>query len=145
MMVVFFLSGVFFLMVSGSKLVRRIVRRRHFVRAEGLIVGIRRKVSSTSTRGREPRVMHFPTIKFSKQAGEVVTFTSETEVAGSASRYAPGQRIAVFYDPEGGLEPMIATWSGVWLPNVMGVLAGVMFLFGAFLIYWAFWEKILRG
>ena len=145
MMVVFFLSGVFFLIVSGSELARRIMRRRHFVRVEGLIVGVRSKVSSTSTRGREPRVEHFPTITFSRRTGEAVTFTSETGDAGPASRYAPGQRIAIFYDPGGGLGPMIATWSGVWLPNLMGVLAGVMFLFGAFLIYWAFWEKIVGG
>ncbi len=88
--------------------------------------------------------MHFPTIEFSKQTGEAVTFTSETGDAGPASRYAPGQRIAIFYDPEGGLGPMIATWSGVWSASLMGVLAGAMLLLGAFLIYWAFWEKI-RG
>jgi hypothetical protein len=144
-MVVFFLIGVSFLIVYGSELVRRIVRRRHFVRAEGLIVGVLRKVSSTSSRGRKPRVMHCPTIKFSKQTGEVVTFTSETGDAGPASRYAPGQRIAIFYDPEGGPGPMIATWSGVWLTNLSGVLVGVMLLCVAFLIYWAFWEKIIGG
>ena len=81
MMVVFFLIGVYFLIVYGSELVRRLVRRRHFVRAEGLIVGVRKQVSPTSSRGRKPRVMRFPTIKFSKQTGEVVTFTSETEAA----------------------------------------------------------------
>ena len=145
MMVVFFLIGVYFLIVYGSELVRRIVRRRHFVRAEGLIVGTQRKVSTTSTRGRKPRVMHFPTIKFSKQTGEVVTFTAETEDGGPAPRNAPGQRISIFHDPEGGLGPMIATWSGVWLPDLIGVLTGVIFIFGTFLIYWAFWEKIVGG
>ena len=89
--------------------------------------------------------MHFPIIKFSKQTGEAITFTSETGDSGPESRYAQGQRIAVFYDQEGGLGPMIATWSGVWLPNLMGLVAGVVFLFGALLIYWAFWERIVEG
>ena len=40
---------------------------------------------------------------------------------------------------------MIAAWSFVRLPHLIGVLTGVMFLFGAFLIYWAFWEKIIGG
>ena len=89
--------------------------------------------------------MHFPVIKFTTQTGESVTFTSETGDTGPRSGYAHGQCLAIFYDPKGKLGPMLATWSGVWLPNLMGMLAGIIFLLSGLLIYWAFWEKIMNG
>jgi len=145
MMVVLPLSGVVFLIVSIRELVRRIVRRRYFIRTDGIIVGIRTKTLRTTRRGRlKPTIMHFPVIRFSTQTGESMTFTSETGDTGPVSGYAQGQRLAILYDPKGELGPMLATWSGVWLPNLMGVVAGIVFLLSGFLIYWAFGERIIH-
>ncbi|HKA17599.1 MAG TPA: DUF3592 domain-containing protein [Blastocatellia bacterium] len=145
MMVVFSFSGVIFLIVSIRELVRRIVRRRHFIRTDGIIVGMRTKTLRTTRRGRlKPTIMHFPVIRFTMQTGESVTFNSETGDTGPKSGYAQGQRLEILYDPKGELGPMLSTWSGVWLPNLMGVVAGIIFLLGAFLIYWAFWERIIH-
>ena len=146
MMVIFFLSGVSILILSGRELLRKLASYRRFEHAEGIIVGIRRKTMSAMSSGRSrTTVMHFPIISFSKRAGETTTFTSETGDSGPVSRYARGQRIIILYDPEGEFVPMIATWSGVWLANLMGVLGGIVFLVGAFLIYWAFWDRIVGG
>jgi hypothetical protein len=146
MLVVFPLSGVIFLMVSVRELVRRIARRRYFLRTDGIIVGIKTKTLRTIRRGRlRPTIMRFPVIRFITQTGEAVTFTSETGDTGPVSSYAQGQRLAIFYDPNGELPPMLASWSGVWLPNLMGVLAGIIFLLAGLLIYWAFWERIIHG
>jgi hypothetical protein len=89
--------------------------------------------------------MHFPIIRFTTKTGESVTFTSETGDTGPKSGYAQGQRLEIFYDPTGELGPMLASWSGVWLPNLMGIVAGIIFLLGGLLIYWVFWERILHG
>lgn len=146
MMVVFPLSGVIFLIVSVRELVSRISRRRYFLRTDGIIVGTKTKTLRTTRRGRvRPTIMHFPVIRFTTQTGEAVTFTSETGDTGPVSGYAQGQRLAIFYDPNGVLAPMLASWSGVWLPNLMGVLAGIVFLLAGLLIYWAFWERIIHG
>lgn len=146
MMVVFPLSGIIFLIISVRELVRRIARRRYFLRADGLIVGIKTKTLRTTRRGRlRPTIMNFPVIRFTTQTGEAVTFTSETGDTGPVSAYAQGQRLAIFYDPNGELTPMLASWSGVWLPNLMGVLAGLIFLLAGLLISWSFWEKIKHG
>src|SRR5215475_2051680 len=145
MMVVFPLTGVIFLIVSVRELIRRIARRRYFLRTDGIIVGIRTKTLRTTRRGRlKPTIMHFPVIKFTSQTGESVTFTSETGDTGPVSGYAQGQFLAILYDPKGELGPMLATWSGVWLPNLMGVVAGIIFLLAGLLIYWAFWERIIH-
>jgi hypothetical protein len=78
--------------------------------------------------------MRFPVVTFSTRGGRVVTFTSETGDAGSISRYTPGQRLVVVYDPDGELNPMSDTWSSMWLPNVMAVMAGVGFAVGGILM-----------
>jgi hypothetical protein len=146
MMVVFPFSGVIFLIVSVRELVRRIARRRYFLRTDGIIVGIKTKTLRTTRRGRlRPTIMHFPVMRFTTQTGEAVTFTSETGDTGPVSGYTHGQHLAIFYDPNGELPPMLASWSGVWLPNLMGVLAGIVFMFAGLLIYWAFWERIKHG
>lgn len=140
MLVVFSLCGVVFLIISVRELLRRIVRCRSFVRTEGLIVGMQNRTLRVKGRGRtKPTVMHFPEIRFTKPDGESVTFTSEMGDSGPVSRYARGERIKIVYDPEGAVPPMIDSWAGMWLPNLMGVLAGFGFLAGAYLGYWAFW------
>jgi len=49
----------------------------------------------------------------------------------------------VVYDPDGEVGPMLDTWSGMWLSNVMVVVAGVVFMAGALLIAWAFGDRML--
>jgi hypothetical protein len=144
MMVAFFLSGVLVLATSLRELLRRIACYHRFERTEGLVVGIRTKTLRRTGRGRSrPTLMHLPVIAFTKPSGEKVTFTSEIGDSGPRSGYARGQRLEILYDTEGEIPPMLNTWAGVWLPNLMAVLAGGVFMAGAFTIYWVFWEKIV--
>jgi len=55
---------------------------------------------------------------------------------------AVGQKIAVLYDPDGEIPPMIHSWAGIWGPNLLRAIAGPLFIFAAAFIYWAFGDKI---
>jgi hypothetical protein len=145
MMVIFVVSGVLVLAVGARELVRKFARRCRFERAEGVIVDVQSKTLRMTMRGNvKSTTMHFPVVTFSTRSGHAVTFTSETGDTGSVSRYAPEQRLVVVYDPDGEFKPMIDTWSGRWLPNVMAVVAGVGFVVGGILIGWVFWDGIFE-
>ena len=144
MLIIFLLSGVIVLTVSARELVRKLTRWRRFERANGVVVEVRSKtLRLTTTSKLKSTVMHFPVVTFSTRRGDAVTFTSETGDSGPRSRYAPGQRLVVVYDPDGEVGPMLDTWSGMWLSNVMAVVAGVVFMAGALLIAWAFGDRML--
>jgi hypothetical protein len=144
MVVIFVASGVLVLAVSARELVHKFVRRHKFERAEGVIVDVQSKTLRTTSMAGSVKstTMHFPVVTFSTRSGPAVTFTSETGDAGSVSRYAPEQRLVVVYDPDGEFKPMIDTWSGMWLPNVMAVVARVGFVVGGILIGWLFRDRI---
>jgi hypothetical protein len=90
-------------------------------------------------------MMDFPVVKFTTSAGKEITFQLETGDSGDVSRYSVGQRLGVRYDPEGAFRPMMDSWSGVWLPNMMAVFSGLVFLFGSYLIYFAFGDRIFAN
>jgi hypothetical protein len=56
---------------------------------------------------------------------------------------AVGQKIAVLYDPDGAIPPMIDSWAGLWGPHLVRTIAGPLFLFAALFLNWAFGERIL--
>lgn len=139
MMIACFAAGVFTLGVSGRELLRKLASRGRFERADGVVMNVRRKkMKSTNEHRYKPTILNFPVIRFTTQAGDAVTFTSETGDSGKISRYSPGERVPVRYDPHGEFPPMIDSWSGVWLPPLMAMLAGVGFILGAILIAIAF-------
>ncbi len=143
MMFVFALCGGGLCVAAVRELVRRILSVGRFERAVGIVVGVERKYSKIMLGGpRGSRVMNFPVITFGRPGGQVVTFRSEVGDGRKVSRYRIGQRLGVRYDPAGEFAPMLDTWSGMWLPSVMYVVAGIVFLFGAALIYVAFGERI---
>ena len=140
MMIVFLLAGLVILGISLRELLRKWTRRHRFERADGVIVGVQKRTSTGTNR---PKIMNFPMVTFKTRAGRKVTATMETGDGGRVSRYVTGQTLAVRYDPGGEFKPMMDSWSGVWLPNLMGVVCGGGMLFGAFLIYWAFGDRIM--
>ncbi len=143
MMFAFFFAGVFLLIVSLRELLRRWWVLPRMERAEGSIVELKRKTMNTTTgHRRRSTVMYFPVITFPHVNGAPETFTAEIGDSGATSRYAIGQKINVLYDPDGDLPAMIDSWSGIWLPNIMAVFAGAMFIFGSWMIYYCFADKI---
>lgn len=146
MIIAFFASGLFFLGVSGRELLRKLASRSRFERADGVVMNVHRKrMRSTNQHRYKPTILNFPVIRFTTQAGDAITFTSETGDSGKTSRYSPGKRVPVRYDPHGEFPPMIDSWSGVWLPALMALLAGAGFILGAILIVIAFGNRILGG
>lgn len=142
MMVTFSLSGLMLLFLFGSELISRIKRRHSLIRTMGTIVEIKTKTMTTRNSTLAQKLMHFPIIEYQRRNGHSVKFTSETGDLGAGSRYQIGQSIQVLYDEDGKLGPMIATWSGIWLPNLMGILSGLIFLIGAALVYIGFRDQL---
>lgn len=146
MFVVFSFGGIFMLTMALREIVQRIGSVGRFDRAEGVVVGVETKRMHVTSSGTwKSTLMHFPIITFSHRDGRSLTFTSEVGDSGQVSRYAKGQKLGVVYDPDGELPPMLDSWFGIWFPNIMFVFAGLMMLLGAFIIYWAFGDRILPG
>jgi hypothetical protein len=144
MMIVFALSGLAILGLSLQEVMHKLTRRHRFERTQGVIVDIRTKtMSGTNSNRSRPMIMHFPVVTFHTRTGKAVTFRSEIGDSGPVSRYTTGQQLAVLYDPEEEVSPMLDNWSGVWLPSMMLAVAGCGFLAGAILIYWGFWDRIV--
>ena len=139
MMLAFTAAGLFLLVVSLRELFSKIVHRRRFERAEGVVMQVKQKVMRSTLRRRtKPTILNLPVIRFTTRTGDAVTFTSETGDTGKVSKYAAGKRVQVCYDVDREFVPMIDSWSGVWLPNLMAVLASLGFLIGAILIGFVF-------
>ena len=143
MMVAFFLGGVGLFAAGVRGLIRRFAARRRLRPAEGEIVRIEKRQKITDRESGRTAEYHYPEIKFRPEPGSDKTFTSEIGAGARASRYAVGQKIAVLYDPDGEIPPMIDSWAGIWGPNLVRTIAGPLFIFGALLIYWAFGDRIL--
>jgi len=144
MIIAFSLAGLVILFISLREFLRRIVLCGRFERAQGTIVSVVRKRYSGSNRHRsKPMMMNFPRVTFQTQEGKELTFTSETGDTGDSSRYVEGKTLTVVYDPGGAFPPMEDSWTGIWLPNLMGILAGSVFIFGAYLAYWAFGDRFM--
>jgi hypothetical protein len=142
MMVVFFLGGVALFAAGVRGLVRRFAARRRLRPAEGEIVWIdSRQVTMDSESGRTAEY-HYPEIRFRPESGDHITFLSEIGAGARAQRYAVGQKIAVLYDPDGEIPPMIDSWAGIWGPNLLRTIFGPIFVLGAVGIYWAFGDKV---
>jgi len=143
MMVAFFLAGVGLFAAGVRGLIRRFAARGRLRPAEGEIVRIEKRQKTTDYDMGRTAEYHYPEIRFRPEAGAESTFLSEIGAGARALRYAVGQKIAVLYDPDGGIPPMIDSWAGIWGPHLIRTIAGPLFIFGALLIYWAFGDKIL--
>ena len=53
-----------------------------------------------------------------------------------------GERLAVLYDPGGGVGPAIDSWAGLWLGPLLTLAGGLGFVGGAAVIYCAFGERL---
>jgi len=143
MMVAFFLAGVGLLAAGVRGLIRRLAARRRLRPAEGEIVRIEKRQKITDYEMGRTAEYHFPEITFRTERGSDQRFVSEIGAGARSSRYAVGQKIAVLYDPDGEIPPMIDSWAGIWAPHLVRTIAGPIFVFGAMLIYWAFGDRIL--
>ena len=143
MMVAFFLAGVGLFSAGVRGLMRRFAARRRLRTAEGEIVRIEIRQEITNNEMQRTADYHYPEIKFRPASGGETTFLSEIGAGARARRYAVGQKIAVLYDPDGAIPPMIASWAGLWGPHLVRTIAGPLFIFAALFIYWAFGDRIL--
>jgi hypothetical protein len=82
-------------------------------------------------------------VAYTPAGGSPVEFQSEVGDGGKASGYRVGQRLAVRYDPDGRVPPLLDTWSGLWLPPVIGMFAGMVFLAGSAMAAWAFGSRMI--
>jgi hypothetical protein len=75
----------------------------------------------------------YPIIQFTAASGKVVTFRPEAGNSvrsrwGGApqSKYQKGDQISVLYDPDDALKPMLVSMTGIWLPEILKVLGGIV-------------------
>ena len=146
MLFAFLLAGIGLMSAAVKELILKLRRMRYFRRATGSVVKVERERQLTNPdsgfRHRTTQYRFFPVIKFRHLSGEDVTFKSATGDGGETSKYRVGQRIAVVYDIDYRLPPMINSFSGVWLPVILQAVGGIVFISGAVLIYFAFGAKI---
>jgi hypothetical protein len=137
MMVAFFLGGAGLFIAGALGLARRFAARRRLRPVQGEIVRIDVRTKVTDSESNRSADYHYPEIRFRPEFGDEITFLSEIGAGARAKRYAVGQKIAVLYDPDDELAPVIN-----WGPNVLRVIFGPMFVGAAVGIYWAFGDKI---
>jgi hypothetical protein len=145
MMFAFLLAGIGLVFAGVRELILKLRRMRYFRRATGSIVKVERERQMQQPDGfrhRTTQYRFFPVIKFTHLSGEEVVFKSATGDGGTTSKYRVGQRIAVVYDIDDRLPPMINSFSGVWLPVILQAVGGAVFIGGAALIFFAFGAKI---
>lgn len=145
MMFAFLLCGIGLLIAAVREFISKLYRMRYFRRAMGSVVKVERKRQISQPDGfrhRKPQYRFFPVIRFKHLSGEEVVFQSEIGDSGETSRYSVGQRIAVVYDIDDKLPPMINSFAGVWLPVVLQIVGGIVFAGGAVMMYFAYGAKI---
>lgn len=145
MMVIFLLIGVFFVFYGLKDFRLRHQRRSHLVHVEGVVLSVKRKNPPRKNRTspyQKQTWMFFPVIRFTSLSGEAITFQSEMGDNGQKSKYSPGQRLPVLYDPENQIPPMIDSWWGLWGSPVFMTLGGIVFVGGGVLIFVAFGDRI---
>ena len=145
LMVAFFLAGAGLFIVGLRQLILRFAARHRLRRVMGEIVRIEIRQESTDSDSGRTVELHYPEIRFRPERGGEETFLSESGVGSRVSSYAVGQKIAVLYDPDGAISPMIESWAGMWSVPLVRTIVGPLFIAGALLIYWAFGDRILQG
>jgi hypothetical protein len=159
MLVAFALAGVFLVWQGIRALVISVCRRPHLKRVKGTVMTVERTRETRASAGRHGRMRTYvkfhPVIQFTTELGESVRFRSEMGESypvvrqwdgtheEPVSRYSAGQIHEVLYDPEGKLPPCLATWVGLFGPAAAMSVAGIVFMGGAALIWFAFREKLL--
>ena len=143
MMFALWFVGPALILLAISEAYRKFAASGRLIRTEGSVVSIARKMFTSNSGGRTRSTWHyFPVIRYCNQAGEEVTFTSSIGESGPKTRYHAGQRLRIVYDPEGELDPIIDSFSGMWLSVIMMLIAGAVFIGGGVLIYVAFGDRI---
>jgi hypothetical protein len=145
MVVAFAGGGLLLLAMFARELAQRIAARRRMLRSEGEVVEVVRQAAPPGPEEVRWRTdwVFFPVIRFTPEGGRPVTFKSEVGDGGQESRYEVGQRLGVRYDPAGKIPPMLDAWSGMWLPPLIGMFAGLVFLVGSGLAAVVFADKVL--
>jgi len=100
-------------------------------KAEGSVIELIRKRSSSSTR--RSYVFH-PVVEFETANGESVQF--ESNVGSRPPAFQPGESVTVLYHPENVNQAMIDSFWNLWLFSLIaGVNGSVFFSIGVFLLY----------
>ena len=148
-MFAFILLGLGLAAAAVRELIVKLTRLVYFRRAAGRVVRIetqRQFQSPGGLRHLKPHYRFFPVIEFRHLSGGAVVFQSATGDGGTKSRYRVGQRVAVVYDIDDRVPPMINSFAGVWLPVVLQLFGGLVFAAAGAMICFAFGAKIFgRG
>jgi hypothetical protein len=134
MLASFGLAGVALLWWATQMLRQYLRRRRHLARSQGLIIRVHQQRVQFTTPRMRSTTANYPIIEFQTPANQTITFRSAIGDLGRSSRYRPGQPVAVRYDPEGVLPPMLDTWAAGWWGPLAMAAGGCAFLGGAALI-----------
>jgi len=147
MMVIFFLSGLGMIRYAIGRAWLVFRQRRALVRTTGIVLRVERKVGGIGSpgpgRSRGNTIRHFPVVSFEGPDGRRISFQSTVGDIGETSRYRTGQPIAVRYDPSGKIGPMVDGWGAIWFEPLIFAFAGLAFIGGAAMIWFAFGDRIL--
>jgi hypothetical protein len=144
-MIVVFLIGTGLLFSAGRQLILLIERAPYLVRTKGEIIEIRFEQRERRSRNRTRKLgeysVGFPIVSFQTETGETIVFESQTGAETSEferSGFRIGNEIAVIYDRENKLPPMINSTSNhaaIAVSAFFGlIMIGVSVLF--FKFYW---------
>ena len=157
MLVAFALVGCLLIWEGVRSWVVTLRRRPHLRKTQGTVITVEKK-RETRTSGSPPRMRTYvkfhPVINFTTPDGKIQSFTSEMGESyvvqkrsdgthtEPVSKYSPGQRLDILYDPEGKLPPCLNSWSGLFGPVAALIAAGLVFCGGSALIWFAFKDKL---
>jgi hypothetical protein len=124
--------GVGLMMTGLRQLSQRIRSKAGMVPVEGKIVGFRTR------RARGRTEFSFPIIEYLRGDGTSERFESVMGNPKSHLRQQIGDSVAVLYDPDRRIEPMIASFTGKYLEPVALLLAGGAMTAVATVVAWLF-------
>jgi hypothetical protein len=167
MILVFAGAGIWLLFTGIKGFLLKRKHLPHMERVQGTVIDVERKVQGTSTqRGKKVTTYsNFPVIQFTRPSGEVVKFTSEAgditrrrastmalptgssietgSVKTTKSEYQTGDTLAVLYDPDGAVKPMVDRGSNIWMSEIYMMLGGGAFVAVAVFIIAVFGGRII--
>ena len=123
-------------------------RRSPFLKSVmGEIIKVERTSSQFSgdDSGTQTVIVYVPVVRFTTLAGELKEFRSALGKSGEPPPYRVGTSVAVLYDPDNEIPPMLHTWFSMWGGHVVYLAGGLVFFGGAAMTYAAFGRKVFNG
>ena len=129
------LAGAWLVYSGGKRFMLKRQHAGHLERIQGTIVDVEQRKASTSRSPGRSRTTYvtYPIIEFTAASGKVVTFRPESGRSVSTrwggapkSSYEKGDPITVLYDPDDALKPTVVSPMGIWLPEILKIVGGMV-------------------